>query len=48
VSTVTEFGLRRSLEKEQAKLSGLHQENKQKMTGTPTAEWLLEIQEVGN
>jgi transposase len=41
VLTVTEFVLRRSLEKDQAKLPGLHPENKQKMTDTPTAERLL-------
>jgi transposase len=38
VLTVTEFVLRRSLEKEQARLPGLHPENKQKMTDKPTAE----------
>jgi transposase len=41
VLTVTECVRRRSLEKEQAKLPGLHPENKQKMTDTPTAERLL-------
>ena len=41
VLTVTEFVLRRSLEKDQAKLPGLHPENKQKRTDTPTAERLL-------
>jgi len=41
VLTVTEFVLRRSLEKDQAKLSGLHPENKQKMTDKPTAERTL-------
>jgi len=42
VLTLTEFGLRRSLEQEQATLSGLHPENKRKMTDTPTAERLLQ------
>jgi transposase len=42
VFTVTEFVLRRSLEQEQATLPGLHLENKRKMTGTPTAERLLQ------
>src|SRR6266581_268992 len=41
VLTVMEFVLRRSLEQDQAKLPGLHPENKQKMTDTPTAERLL-------
>jgi len=41
VLTVTEFVLRRSLEKDQARLPGLHPENKQKMTDKPTAERLL-------
>ena len=41
VLTVTEFVLRRSLETEQAKLPGLHPENKQKLTGKPTAERIL-------
>jgi transposase len=41
VLTVTEFVLRRSLEKDQARLPGLHPENKQKMTDTPTAERIL-------
>jgi transposase len=41
VLTVTEFVLRRSLETEQATLSGLHPENKQKMTDKPTAERIL-------
>ena len=41
VLTVTEFVLRRSLEKDQALLPGLHPENKQKMTDKPTAERLL-------
>jgi transposase len=41
VLTVTEFVLRRSLETEQARLPGLHPENKQKRTDTPTAERLL-------
>ena len=35
------FVLRRSLEKDQAKLPGLHPENKQKMTDQPTAERTL-------
>ena len=39
--TVTEFVLRRSLETEQARLPGLHPENKQKRTDTPTAERIL-------
>lgn len=41
VLTVTEFVLRRSLEKDQATLPGLYPENKQKMTDKPTAERLL-------
>src|SRR5229473_1628940 len=41
VLTVLEFVLRRSLETEQAKLPGLHPENKQKMTDKPTAERIL-------
>jgi len=41
VLTVTEFVLRRSLEKDQARLPGLHPENKQKMTDKPTAERIL-------
>jgi transposase len=41
VLTVMEFVLRRSLEKEQATLPGLHPENKQKMADKPTAERLL-------
>jgi transposase len=41
VLTVTEFVLRRSLETEQARLPGLHPENKQKRTDTPTAERIL-------
>ena len=41
VLTVTEFVLRRSLEQDRAKLPGLHPENKQKRTDTPTAERLL-------
>jgi transposase len=41
VFTVTEFVLRRSLEKEQASLPGLHPENKKKMTDKPAAERLL-------
>ena len=39
--TVTEFVLRRSLETEQVGLPGLHPENKQKRTDTPTAERIL-------
>ena len=39
--TVTEFVLRRSLEREQARLPGLHPENKHKMTDKPTAERIL-------
>jgi transposase len=42
VLTVTELVLRRSLEQDQATLPGLHLENKRKMTGTPTAERLLQ------
>ena len=42
VLTVAEFVLRRSLEQDQATLPGLHLENKRKMTGTPTAERLLQ------
>jgi len=41
VLTVTEFVLRRSLETAQASLPGLHPENKQKLTDTPTAERIL-------
>jgi transposase len=41
VLTVTEFVLRRSLEQDQVTLPGLHPENKQKRTDTPTAERLL-------
>jgi transposase len=41
VLTVMEFVLRRSLETAQARLPGLHPENKQKMTGKPTAERIL-------
>ena len=41
VLTVTEFVLRRSLEQDQVRLSGLHPENKQKMTDKPTAERIL-------
>jgi transposase len=43
VLTVTEFVLRRSLETEQARLPGLHPENKQKMTDKPTAERILKL-----
>jgi transposase len=41
VLTVMEFVLRRSLQNDHAKLSGLHPENRQKRTDTPTAERLL-------
>jgi transposase len=41
VLTVMEFVLRRSLETEQARLPGLHPENKHKMTDKPTAERIL-------
>ena len=41
VLTVTEFVLRRSLERDQARLPGLHPENKQKRTDKPTAERIL-------
>jgi transposase len=41
VLTVTEFVLRRSLGTAQAKLPGLHPENKQKQTDKPTAERIL-------
>ena len=41
VLTVMEFVLRRSLGNDQATLPGLHPENKQKTTGTPTAERVL-------
>jgi transposase len=41
VLTITEFVLRRSLEQDQVSLSGLHPENKHKMTDKPTAERLL-------
>jgi transposase len=42
VLTVTEFVLRRSLEQDQGRLPGLHPENKQKLTDTPTAERILQ------
>jgi transposase len=41
VVTVMEFVLRRSLQNDQVKLPGLHPENRQKHTDTPTAERLL-------
>jgi len=41
VLTVMEFVLRRSFEKDQATLPGLHPENKKKMTDKPTAERIL-------
>ena len=41
VLTVMEFVLRRSLQKDRAKLPGLHPENKQKMTDNPTVERVL-------
>ena len=41
VLTVLEFVLRRSLQNDQAKLPGLHLENKAKMTDKPTAERIL-------
>ncbi len=41
VLTVTEFVLRRSLEKDQAGLPDLHPENKKKVTDKPTAERIL-------
>lgn len=41
VLTVMECVVRRSLRNDQAKLPGLHQENKTKMTDTPTAERIL-------
>ena len=41
VLTVMEFVLRRSLQNDQVKLPGLHPENRQKHTDTPTAERLL-------
>ena len=41
VLTVIEFVLRRSLQNDQAKLPGLHPENRTKRTDTPTAERLL-------
>src|SRR2546428_7368517 len=41
VLTVMEFVLRRSLQKDQTKLPGLHPENKTKMTDKPTAERIL-------
>jgi transposase len=41
VLTVTELVLRRSLETDQARLPGLHPENKHKMTDKPTAERIL-------
>jgi len=41
VLTVMEFVLQQSLRNDQAKLPGLHPENRKKMTDTPTAERLL-------
>jgi transposase len=41
VLTVMEFVLRRSLQNDHVELPGLHPENRQKMTDTPTAERLL-------
>ena len=41
VLTVMEFVLRRSLQHDQVQLAGLHPENRQKRTDTPTAERLL-------
>jgi transposase len=41
VLTVTEFILRQALAQEQARLPGLHPENKRKRTDTPTAERIL-------
>jgi len=41
VLTVMAFVLRRSLEQDQARLPGLHPENKHKRTDTPTAERIL-------
>jgi len=41
VLTVTEFVLRQALAQEQARLPGLHPENKRKRTDTPTAERIL-------
>jgi transposase len=41
VLTIMEFVLRRSLQQDQAKLPGLHPENKQKMTDKPTVERIL-------
>jgi len=41
VLTVMEFVLRRSLQNDHAKLPGLHPENRQQRTDTPTAERLL-------
>jgi transposase len=41
VLTVMEFVLRRSLEQDQARLPGLHPENKHKRTDKPTAERIL-------
>ena len=41
VLTVMEFVLRQSLQKDRAKLPGLHPENKQKMTDKPTVERVL-------
>ncbi len=41
VLTVTEFVLRRSLQKDRAKLPDLHPENKRKMTDKPTVERVL-------
>jgi len=42
VLTIMEFVLRRSLQHAQAKLPGLHPENKQKMTDKPTGERILQ------
>ncbi|MFO1433919.1 MAG: hypothetical protein U1F76_28115 [Candidatus Competibacteraceae bacterium] len=41
VLTVMEFILRRSLQQDQATLSGLHRENRHKQTNKPTAERVL-------
>ena len=41
VMTLAQYTVRRSLQKDRAKLKGLHQENPKKLTDTPTAERLF-------
>ncbi len=41
VLTLTEYIVRRTLQKDGEKLKGLHMENRKKLTDTPTAERLL-------